>query len=333
MPERLSEKEKKTLVTGAGGFIGSHVVEQLLEMDYAVVCLLKYGENPRWISNLPVKFIEGDLRDTDSLNRSVQNIPMVIHLAGRLGGWSDPSSIHEVNLNGTKNLFRAFREYGKNQRRFLFVSSLAAAGGTPSTGIYDETRPPAPFSAYGRSKLSCEKYLLKQDIPSTIVRLPIVYGPRSFRGLYPIFKIGAKGIELSMKKVSTVVGYVEDIARGIIQAAESPVTAGQIYYLGEDCVYSSADICSAISGIQNRRMMKIHLPYPVLYSAASLMEVFAKLRKKNPLLWRRNLTEYLNRHYRYSMKKARRDFGYKSHVPLNEGVGLTADWYRRHHHV
>jgi nucleoside-diphosphate-sugar epimerase len=250
-----------------------------------------------------------------------------------MGGWSDPASIDEVNVNGTKNLYRAFREYGLNQWRFLFVSSLAAAGGTPATGIYDESWPAAPFSAYGKSKLSCEEFLLKHNTPSTIVRLPVVYGPRSFRGLYPIFKIGARGMELSTKKVYTIVGFVKDIARGIVQAAESPVTGGQAYYLGEDRVYSTAEICGAITAVQNRRVNRIHLPYPVLYSAASLMEMYARFRKTNPLLWRRNLTEYLNRHYRYSTEKARRDFGYKSRVPLPEGVRLTADWYRKHRHV
>ncbi|MBU4306922.1 MAG: NAD-dependent epimerase/dehydratase family protein [Candidatus Aminicenantes bacterium] len=333
MNEKGFFDEKRALVTGAGGFIGSHVVEQLVDRGYEVVCLMKYGENPRWIRDLPVRLVEGDLLDHDSLRRATAGVPLVIHLAGRLGGWANAAMIDEVNISGTRSLFEAFRDYGRNQRRFLFVSSLAAVGGTPPAGIYDESHEAAPISDYGWSKLRAERYLLDQDIPATVVRLPLVYGPRGFRGMYPLFKLAARGLQLSIGKTSSIVGFVEDIARGIIQAAENATAAGEVYFLGEDRIYNSKEICAAVGAAGGRRTVKIHVPYPLLYSSAFLMEMTAKLSKKNPLLWRRTLTEYLHRHYRFSTNKARRDFGFANRVPLAAGVRLTADWYRRHGHL
>lgn len=324
---------QRILVTGAGGFIGSHVVELLIKNGYPVVCLLKYQENPRWLTNLPVTIVEGDLRDQASLAHAVHHISTVIHLAGRMGGWSNPAAIEDVNVGGTRNLYQAFLNQGRNQRRFLFVSSLAATGGTPSTGIYDESWESAPLSAYGRSKLESEKYLLSQEIPVTVVRLPVVYGPRSFRGLFPIFKMGAKGLLLFTKKIHTIVGYVEDVARGIIQASQSTRAQGQVYYLGEDHVYSSSQICTAIGAAQNRRHLRIHIPYPALYATAFFMEMHAGLGKKNPLLWRRNLSEYLKHHYRFTTNKAHLDFGYQSRVSLPRGIRQTARWYRENGYI
>jgi nucleoside-diphosphate-sugar epimerase len=330
MKETGSSNEKRVLVTGAGGFIGSHVVEQLVGRGYDVVCLMKYGEDPRWIRDLPVRLVEGDLLDRDSLRRAAAGIPLIVHLAGRLGGWANAAMIDEVNIGGTRNLYEAFRDRGGNQRRFLFASSLAAVGGTPPTGIYDENHEAAPISDYGHSKLRAERYLQAQDIPATVVRLPLVYGPRSFRGMYPLFKLAARGLQLSIGRTSFIVGFVEDIARGIVQAAEHPDAAGQVYFLGEDRIYNSKEICAVVGAAGGRRTVKIPMPYPLLYSSASVLEIAARLLRKNPLLWRRNLTEYLHRHYRFSIQKAQRDLGFASRVPLSAGIRLTADWYRRH---
>jgi len=324
---------EKALVTGAGGFIGSHLVEQLAARGHDVICLLKYKEDSRWLQGLPVQKIEGDLSDRESLRRAAAGVSLVFHLAGRIGGWSDAAAFEEINVAGTRNLYEAFRDCGRMPRRFLFASSFAAVGGTPNRGIYDENWEAAPFSAYGRSKLLAENYLLAQEIPATVLRLPLVYGPRCFRGIYPIFKLAAHGLRLSTVKVSTVVGFVEDVARGIALAAESPAAAGQVYFLGEDRIYDSDEICAAISAGHDRRPLKVHVPYAVLYGSAFLMEMAARLRKKNPLLWRRSLTEYLHRHYRFTTEKARRDFGFASQVQLAEGACRTFSWYRQQGHL
>lgn len=333
MKETGPANARRALVTGAGGFIGSHVVEHLVEKGYEVVCLMKYGENPRWLQDLPVHRVEGDLRDRDSLRRAAAGIPLVFHLAGRLGGWANEAMINEANIDGTRNLYEAFRDHGQGQRRFLFVSSLAAVGGTPPAGIYDETREAAPISAYGRSKLMAERYLLAQEIPATVVRLPLVYGPRGFRGVYPLFKLAARGLRFSFANVYSIVGFVEDIARGIVLAAENPDAAGQVFFLGEDRIYDSEEISAAVGDACGRRTLRIPMPYPLLYSSAFVMETVARLLRKNPLLWRRTLSEYLHRHYRYSVQKAQDDLGFASRVPLAAGMRLTADWYRRHGHL
>ena len=122
------ERKKKTLVTGAGGFIGSHLVESLLARGHEVVCLLRRGENLRWIGEMGASLIYGDITKKESLFQPLQGVSNVYHLAGRMGGWDKPSYVYAVNYEGTKNLVEACIESGIKLDRFLFVSSVAVMG-------------------------------------------------------------------------------------------------------------------------------------------------------------------------------------------------------------
>ncbi|NIO49756.1 MAG: NAD-dependent epimerase/dehydratase family protein [Candidatus Aminicenantes bacterium] len=177
-----AQKNKtKVLVTGVGGFIGSHLAESLIKRGYEIVGLLAPEEDSPWIRNLDATFIYGDITDKDSLNKTVEGITYIYHLAALLGG-SHCEKIYQTNFEGTKNLVNVCLELGIKLKRFLFVSSVAAMGPARKKEIFDEGVLRKPISDYGRSKLLAEQFLssIKTRLPITIVRLPLVYGPRTF---------------------------------------------------------------------------------------------------------------------------------------------------------
>ena len=322
--------KEKVLVTGAGGFIGSHLVEALLEKGYEVVCLLKPGEDIRWIKDLDVTLKYGDITDKESLYEPVKGVSYIYHLAASLGGGDKPAHIYEINFDGSRNLLEVCRESNLKLKRFLFASSTAAAGDTGDSGVFDEEKSANPKTDYGKSKLMAENYLREkgENIPYTIIRFPLVYGPRSLGGLYTIFKMVNSGFQLLIGKIHTNVGFVKDIVNGVILAAESPAAVGQTYFLGEDRVYSSREIVRHIIDVLGKKTVKIRIPYFIVYTMAFLIETFSNLTGKHPLIRRHSVSAYLNSNWRFSMKKARKELKFETRYALPEGLKITADWYK-----
>ncbi|MFC2161575.1 NAD-dependent epimerase/dehydratase family protein [Acidobacteriota bacterium] len=328
----MNVKRKKVLVTGAAGFIGSHLVEYLLTQKCEVVCLVYPGENLRWIEGLDVTLVEGNITKKEDLYTAVQGVQFIYHLAGKMGGWSSPELLYNINSKGTKLLLEVCCESNVKLERFIFASSMAVMGNTGKTEIYDESRPPNPKSDYGKSKLLAEKYLsgFNLSIPYTILRLPLVYGPRGKRGLNAFFRLANKRISILVEKTYTNVGYVEDIVKGMFLAAHSPAAVGKTYFLGENQIYNSEEIVRLIARAVGKRTIKISLPYPLLYSLAAVIEGTASLTKSHPIVRKKYLSEYLKSHWRFSIEKAAIDFNFTANFPLAEGLKLTSDWYKEH---
>ncbi|MCK4764404.1 MAG: NAD-dependent epimerase/dehydratase family protein [Candidatus Aminicenantes bacterium] len=325
------KKKEKVLVTGAGGFIGSHLTKCLLKKGYEVICLIKPGEDLRRIKDCTAARIYGDLTEKDTLFPAVKGVSYIYHLAALLGGGVNSTDIYKVNYEGSKNLIEACLESNLKLKRFLFVSSVAAVGDTGDSAVFDEESPANPASDYGKSKLMIENHLqeLGERIPHTIVRLPLVYGPGSVGGLYTVFKLARKRLQLRVGKSDTCVGFVEDIVKGMRLAAESPTAVGQKYFLGEERVYSSVEIMNHVSRALGKRTLNLRIPYFLVYMIASFAEEFARMRGKYPIIMKHSVSAYLNSNWRFSTKKAREDLGGYIEHPLPEGLKITADWYRK----
>ena len=142
----------KALITGGNGFIGSYLVERLLNHGYQVKCLVRKTSNLRWIKDLPVEFVYGDITDIGSLLPIVVDVDYIYHLSGALRA-NKPGEFFRVNHEGTTNLLEASRQRNPALKRFIYVSTQAAAG--PSgTGIpLTEADLPRPISTYGKTKM------------------------------------------------------------------------------------------------------------------------------------------------------------------------------------
>ncbi|MEE9221827.1 MAG: NAD(P)-dependent oxidoreductase, partial [candidate division NC10 bacterium] len=181
----------KALVTGGTGFIGSHLVEYLLERGDEVICLARSRSHLRWLEGLQVKVVEGDCTDANLGEIVQEDFDWVFHLAG-LTKTLEVDEYYRANGKGTANLV-AILAQRRQPPRLVYLSSLAAAGPSKDGHPLRELDPPQPVSHYGRSKLDGEKAVreLGPTIPWVIIRAPVIYGPRD-RGLLPFFELAKR---------------------------------------------------------------------------------------------------------------------------------------------
>ncbi len=168
----MSDRPRVALVTGASGFIGSHVVESLLAHGWRVRCLVRKASVLRWIPTDDVTLINGDVRVAgEDLDRAVRNVSVVFHLAGLTSAANDVEYIAS-NVEGTRNVVDAMRRSAADAL-LVFASSLAAAGPAQRRPV-NETDDPSPVSAYGRSKLTAERIVTSSGIEYMTIRPPAV---------------------------------------------------------------------------------------------------------------------------------------------------------------
>src|SRR5210317_1435229 len=146
----------KVLVTGATGFLGSHIADILKERGHEVVCIVRKTSNLRWVENKGYKLVEASLSDIHTLEKIVEGIDIIIHSAGLTAAKSMEDFVR-ANLNGTKNLYEAARKHAPHLKRFLHVSSQTAVGPSKSLEeISTEESEMNPLTSYGKSKKMAE---------------------------------------------------------------------------------------------------------------------------------------------------------------------------------
>lgn len=319
----------RVLVTGSNGFIGSTLTEHLLH-EGQVRCLIRKTSNTRWIRDLDVEFVYGDLRAPETLKDAVKHIDVIYHTGGVTKGRKEEDYMLG-NCQTTINLLNASRKYGPDHQKIVLVSSQAAGGPAVDGRPRTETDSPEPVSRYGRSKLKAEQALLQQsDRPVAIVRPPSVYGPRDTdfyvmfrqvkRGLVPIAGLGRQTLSLI---------YVSDLVNGIISAGESPHSNHQIYYISGDGVFTWKMLVRAMQRSMNCLAIRIYIPKFVVNAVSWISEASAILTDKPALLNRDKIREMKQSAWICSNEKAKQELGFKPRIDIEEGFQRTADWYKR----
>ncbi len=316
----------KALVTGATGFIGSHLCEELAKRGYQVTCLVREKSNLKWIENIDLKLIIGDCKSIDSLFHAVTDIDYVFHLAGLTKACSG-DDFFCANTKGTENLIQAVAEKNPKIKRFVYLSSLAAAGPSNNGSPLREDAEPRPVSSYGRSKLEGEKAVLKYKdlIPITILRPSAVYGPRD-KDLFVFFKILKKGVFPYWGKCYYSLLYVDDLVQGIILAAENKKAEGGIYFLSDSKFYTNEEIVKAISSALGTKAIRLRVPKCIM----PLFAYIGERIKKQGIINRDKMNELSHSHWICDVKKAREELGFIPKVGIKEGMKWTTDWYRIH---
>jgi nucleoside-diphosphate-sugar epimerase len=180
----------RALVTGATGFVGSHLVEALQNDSVEVTALARSAAKAADLAQFGVRVVNGDLHDNAGLERAVRDQDVVYHVAGVVAA-RDEAEFLRSNRDGTRNVVTAAERQGRP--RFVLVSSLAAAGPAPRGAPLSGTEAPHPVTAYGRSKLAAEQIVRSSSLPWSIVRPPIVYGPRD-REVLKVFRLARLGL-------------------------------------------------------------------------------------------------------------------------------------------
>jgi nucleoside-diphosphate-sugar epimerase len=240
----------------------------------------------------------------------------------------DETEFLRCNRDGTRNLLTAAERHGKP--RFVLVSSLAAAGpaqlGTPLLG----TESPRPVTAYGRSKLAAEQIARSSALPWSIVRPPIVYGPRDrevlkmFRlaklGLAPVFGDGTQ-------ELSAV--HAADLAQALVAVAQSQKAIGQIYHACHPQVFTSGELTLAVAASMGRSVVRLRVPLAVGRALLAITERTARLTGQTTILTTDKANEFFQPAWTGDPAPLIRDTGWQPRYDLASGLADTYQWYRK----
>lgn len=259
---------KHVLVTGAGGFIGSHLAEALVDRGCRVRAFVRYNSNNRWgwLENTEKKtgleVVAGDIRDFDSVLNAARGVDVVFHLAALIGipySYVSPLAYIRTNVEGTYNILESCRALGTAR---VLITSTSETYGTAQYVPIDEKHPAVGQSPYSATKIAADQiaasYFRSFNLPVTIVRPFNTYGPRqSARAVIPTIiaqALADAGVRLGNLSPTRDFTYVKDTVDGFLRIAESHGTAGETFNLGTNSEVSVEELVSIISRLLNRNI-------------------------------------------------------------------------------
>ncbi len=319
----------KILVTGATGFLGSHLVERILLDDPSAVvtALVRDPSRLRWLkTHERLEIVAGGLADPPALPGGTD---LVYHLAG-LTKTAQTNDYYTVNRDGTARLLERLDRGGANPR-IVIVSSAAAGGpGTPEHPR-SEDDPPAPVSPYGKSKLEGEQaaLALKDRFHVTVLRPGAVYGPRD-EDFLEYFRWVKKGlIPLSgLRPKYLSVCHVRDVVSAAVAAASADIPSGEVFNIAHPAPCSWTEFGMTAARLLGCRAVPVRVPnWAALACAAASHAAGRARRRPTPL----NLSKYMDMTapgWVMDTGKALRRLGFQAAVPLEEGLAETLDWYK-----
>lgn len=313
----------KYLVTGAGGFIGSHVVEALLQAGHDVRALARYNSRGSWghldispaAAHPKLEVRLGDVSDASMVRALVDGCDVVLHLAALIGipySYHAPASYVATNVTGTLNILEACRA---TRVRRVVITSTSEVYGTARYTPIDEQHPLQAQSPYSASKIAADKlgesYFCSFDLPVVTLRPFNTFGPRqSARAVIPTVLTqalsGAGEIELGNLTAKRDLTYVTDTARAFLLAAETKGIEGEVIHFGQGSAVSVGDLaakCLCAAG-----------------SKAGIVSVKKRVRPE-----RSEVGLLL-----CDPSKARKLLGWEPEVTLDEGLKRTAEYLRQH---
>jgi len=256
-------KNKKVLVTGADGFIGSHLVESLLDEGCEVRAFVLYNSFSSWgwLDTLPpeklknIDIFSGDIRDPNGVRTALKDIDVVFHLAALIGipySYHSPDNYVDTNVKGTLNILQSSRDFELEK---ILVTSTSEVYGTAQYAPIDEKHPKQGQSPYSATKISAdfltESFYRSFDLPVSIVRPFNTYGPRqSARAIIPTIITqllqGAETIKLGSLHPTRDLVFVQDTVRGFIEIAKSSSLIGEEVNIASNLEISIGDLASKI---------------------------------------------------------------------------------------
>jgi len=315
---------KNILITGAGGFIGSFLVEEALNRNWKVWAGVRQTSSREYLSDQRISFIDLAYSDKDKLVGQIENHrtcfgkwDYVIHNAG-VTKCVNPEDFEKINYRFTRHLIEALKETGAVPDKFILMSSLSAS--------------PPTDTLYGKSKRKAEEFLESQtDFPYLILRPTGVYGPRD-KDYFLVLKSIKKGFEFAAgyKPQMLTFLYVKDLAKAAFLAAESDLTR-ETYPVSDGKTYTDEMYTQTVKKVLGKkRVIKLRIPLIVLKMISGMSELFSKVSKKPSTLNRDKYKIMKRRDWTCDISPLVQDLGFQAEYDLERGIQECVRWYTFH---
>ena len=313
--------QKRILITGASGFIGSFLVEKSLLEGYETWAGIRSSSSREFLQDDRILFADLSLGNKTILKEQIASHAKeygawdyVIHNAG-ITKCLDKSDFNKVNYQYTVNLVEALRETGCIPEKFILISSLSADN---------------PNTAYGRSKKEAETFLLSMtDFPSLIMRPTGVYGPRE-KDYFLMMKTIRLGLDVAAgwQEQRLTFIYVTDLAQAIFLALSSKYTH-KVYPVSDGKVYTDKEYTQLVKqGLGKRRVIRIKIPLFVLYSVSCCSEAISCITKKPSTLNTDKYQIMKQRDWTCDTNALFNDLSFRPEYDLRQGIDSCVGWYR-----
>lgn len=327
----------RALITGASGFVGSTLAERLLGEGHTVRLLMRKSSSQAHLGEDAGRYeiVFGDLREADSLAEAVRDVDCIYHVAGVVAA-PRREDYFSANTQGTANLAEAAKKFAASSvKRFVYVSSLAAAGPAVAGVPREESQANTPISIYGESKLGGEEVLqsMKSELASVICRPPAVYGPRD-SGMLTFFKMVNSGFRPSLKGLEKPGGYsfiyVDDLVSALVLLGDlsKEIKSGEVFFAAGDEELTWDESMEKMATALGKKGMKLPLPVPLLKVVGTVSGAFAKMRNQAAPLNSDKTKEIAQAYWTCSNAKLK-GIGFEPKWRLADGFQATADWYRK----
>lgn len=320
----------KVLVTGATGFTGQALTRQLVEAGAEVRAIARASSDLSPLSGLPVRWHRGDVFDPTIVREAMAGVEYVFHLAALFREARHGDEMYrKVHVESTR-LLAETAAAAPGFRRFVHVSTMGVHGHIEHPPA-DENSPFRPGDIYQVTKAEAEQWLRGfapgAGLPYAVIRPAAIYGPGD-RRLLKVFKMAARGVFplLGSGKCLYHLIHVEDLARGIRQAAAHPAAAGDVFICGDPEPVTLESMARTIAAALGRSVRIVRLPVGPVFLLADLCEAVCRPFGIEPPLYRRRVAFY-TKDRAFDTRKIRERLGFSYRYTTEAGLRQTAEWY------
>ncbi len=323
----------KYLVTGATGFIGSHLVEKLISNKAQVRALVRETSNKQLLEKLEVELVEGDILNKNSLRKALMGIDIVFHCAALVTDWAKRKDFYASIVQGTGNVLEAAHE--AKAKRFIYLSSCEVYGNPGKDNITEDFPLVTGQHPYTDSKIMAEKLVweyCKKGLPAVILRPATIYGRRCEYLIKEIARLIKSGrmILINQGRAKARLCYVENLADALLLAATHDKAVGQVFNVSDGCRTTWKELVDKIAKILECPPPKLSVSFPAAYIIATVMEFFAGILqlKRRPLVTKMAVRMTGTDQY-FSIEKIKRELGFVPRVDFEEGMERTGKWLKK----